>query len=594
MKTKRLFKFTIICFSIVLVFSNISFSQPINPNIMNRVHHSGEMTLNITNWGYYGNYSPSLPYGMEDPEVPGSCAPQLEFPSGSDCQYLFFGSLWIGALIQEGGYEYPRVSTGDEGWFNQNELFPDIAPGGIIIERSNIPDSAAYYDPSAIANEEIIAVYTDTLTDPVWVSGDPIDGPHFPLGVEVEQITRTWINPDSCDIILFEFHITNIDTNYLKNIYLGFYLDSDIGRIDESLWWTDDISGFQKYFYFEGPGGEPDSVKINLAYSADGDGRPAGVGSGTNFYTPDVTGMMFIPPADQEYLMRTSFNWWMPNGDPELDYGPSWQDDGSGGWTEEYGTPIGDERKYFLLSNREIDFDQVYCNSPDYINSNPQILRYFNPATGQWVAEVHEWKENIPPHAEDIANGYDTRYLLSIGPCGIFDHIDEAGNAIYRLNPGEEFTFNAAYVGGRDFHNRNNPQPSNTTIDPNRYNFFDLKYKASLALQLFDELFTEVKKPQELIILPSTYLSVSNFPNPFNSNTTITYNISGNGCVKLTIYDLLGREVAGLVNEVQEKGVYLYNWDGCDSFGSAIASGLYFYSLEFNNVKKIGKMILLR
>ena len=112
-----------------------------NPYTYNRVHRAGNVWLNITNWGVIGNDGPGSSSAMEDPEYPGTWAPQCEFPSGSDVQYLFMGSLWIGALVQEEGYEFPRVSTGNEGWFNQNELFPgegvenSITPGGPITQR---------------------------------------------------------------------------------------------------------------------------------------------------------------------------------------------------------------------------------------------------------------------------------------------------------------------------------------------------------------------------------------------------------------------------------------------------------------------------
>jgi hypothetical protein len=98
-------------------FANVS-----NPNTTNRTHRKTNVWLTVHNWGYLGN--DSSPEGVEDPEYPGTWAPQCEYPGGSGAQYLFMASLWIGALIQEEGYEFPRISTGNEGWFNQNEFYP--------------------------------------------------------------------------------------------------------------------------------------------------------------------------------------------------------------------------------------------------------------------------------------------------------------------------------------------------------------------------------------------------------------------------------------------------------------------------------------
>jgi len=89
-------------------------------------------------------------------------------------------------------------------------------------------------------------------------------------------------------------------------------------------------------------------------------------------------------------------------------------------------------------------------------------------------------------YVNNLANGYDTRYLLSWGPLGIFDHIDESGNRIYRLNPGEKFSMTIAYVAGDNFHDRNNPQPTNETIDPDRFNFNGLRYNADWAARVYD------------------------------------------------------------------------------------------------------------
>ncbi|MBC8277153.1 MAG: hypothetical protein H8E46_02905, partial [FCB group bacterium] len=90
-----------------------------NPNVQNRVHRRSNMWMNITNWGFFGNYFINSVFDppMDDPEYPGNYAPQCEFPGGSDIQYLYQGALWVGALVQQEGLEFPRVSVGTGGWF---------------------------------------------------------------------------------------------------------------------------------------------------------------------------------------------------------------------------------------------------------------------------------------------------------------------------------------------------------------------------------------------------------------------------------------------------------------------------------------------
>ena len=80
-----------------------------------------------------------------------------------------------------------------------------------------------------------------------------------------------------------------------------------------------------------------------------------------------------------------------------------------------------------------------------------------------------------------------------------------------------------------------------------------------------------------------------NFPNPFNPSTTIRFSISQNAKVTLKIFDVLGREVATLVNGNLEQGMYEVMWRGGSN-----ASGVYCYVLQMNNAVLTRKMILLK
>ena len=461
-----------------------------NPAVHNRTHRKTNVWLTVHNWGYLGNDGPSAGSAVTDPEYPGTWAPQCEYPGGSDSQYLFMASLWIGALVQEEGFEFPRTSTGNEGWFNQNEFFPGEGDEHLIEERSTRPNEwnrlgDFVSHPDAISEQDFICDYADTLRDNVWVGSDPIDGLHFPLGLKVSHKSYSWTYNYAQDFIIIDYEIENIADNYLKNLYVGLYVDADVGRIDETPHWhEDDICGFQEYYYFTRANGTADSARINIAYIADNDGRPYSNTSGSDFYTPGVSGTRVVRAPNPRLF--TTFNWWISHGTPAKDFGPAWADDASGGWTNTYGTPVGDDRKYFLMSNKEFDYDQVRVADQTYIDSHPQELVYWNPATLDSVHETHYWKTPDAQDANDLANGYDTRYLISWGPLGIFDHTDEAGNDIFRLNPGESFHMTMAYVCADNFHDANNPQVSATEIDPDKFNFSDLNYNAAWAAWVYD------------------------------------------------------------------------------------------------------------
>lgn len=89
--------------------------------------------------------------------------------------------------------------------------------------------------------------------------------------------------------------------------------------------------------------------------------------------------------------------------------------------------------------------------------------------------------------------------------------------------------------------------------------------------------------------LPSQFALSQNYPNPFNPATNISYTLKSDGKVRLTVYDLLGREVAVLVNGVQNAGTYTVTFSGLD-----LPSGIYFYNLESSGGSFAKKMALVK
>ena len=85
-----------------------------------------------------------------------------------------------------------------------------------------------------------------------------------------------------------------------------------------------------------------------------------------------------------------------------------------------------------------------------------------------------------------------------------------------------------------------------------------------------------------------------NYPNPFNAQTAIQYQIAEAGEVRLTVYDFLGQQVRTLVQEAQAPGIYLVVWDGRDTQGQMLASGMYFCRLEAGPFAAVRRMMLLK
>ena len=98
---------------------------------------------------------------------------------------------------------------------------------------------------------------------------------------------------------------------------------------------------------------------------------------------------------------------------------------------------------------------------------------------------------------------------------------------------------------------------------------------------------TGVSRPEEFKLL-------QNYPNPFNPQTEISYSLSEDARVKLTVYNLLGQTVKTLVDEYQSAGSRRVTWDGTDEQGNKVASGVFLYKLQAGSLTDTKKMILMK
>jgi hypothetical protein len=408
------------------------------PNAQQRVHRVGLIQLCVTNWGFFGSQTRDLKESLggcfnpnPDEEVE---APSCEYPPGSDIDYLFQGGLWIGAMVDD----YPYTTVACDGWQWIYEMWPEAGDEGAIKERTIRPNSACY-STDAVSEQDIIAVYTDTSADiplsPWKPETDDFDNrKHFPLGLQITQKSYSWSYEYAEDFVLLDFWIKNIGVKRVQKMYMGLYIDADCGHKDENPYGNygaqDDICGFRGVV--GDPGAEVDcSDTVNIAWIADNDGHGVGGEKAfTNVSPIHVSGVRVVrSPKALDY----SFNWFISNtGGYPKDWGP-WKRQNVGKWIDfnicypevkntfpdgVLGTPGGDCSKYFMLSNEEFDYDQIFsCTRPD---ADP------------------DWLE-ASPECEDLADGYDTRYLLSFGP---FDQIA----------PGESLVVTIGYIVGADFH----------------------------------------------------------------------------------------------------------------------------------------------
>ncbi|MBK6537030.1 MAG: T9SS type A sorting domain-containing protein [Ignavibacteria bacterium] len=134
-----------------------------------------------------------------------------------------------------------------------------------------------------------------------------------------------------------------------------------------------------------------------------------------------------------------------------------------------------------------------------------------------------------------------------------------------------------------------------TISEPQNYSFTDKnlttgKYKYRLKQIDFNGNFEYFELAEEVSIgIPDKYELSQNYPNPFNPVTNLEFGISKLGFVSLKIYDVLGRELVTLVNEIKEPGYYKIKFNAGN-----LSSGVYFYRMEAGDFVTVKKFVVMK
>ena len=98
----------------------------------------------------------------------------------------------------------------------------------------------------------------------------------------------------------------------------------------------------------------------------------------------------------------------------------------------------------------------------------------------------------------------------------------------------------------------------------------------------------------ENLVGPDKFELYSNYPNPFNPSTTIEFSIPETGLVQMNIYDIQGKRIRSYERNAQQAGRQHFEWDGKNTNGEVVSSGIYLYTLKFNEQIRSGSMVFLK
>jgi hypothetical protein len=240
------------------------------------------------------------------------------------------------------------------------------------------------------------------------------------------------------------------------------------------------------------------------------------------------------------------------------------------------------------LSNQEdylrLEDNGIGITNPDQISKNIELETIFvRNEVGEKVFNV----SNIDISSNDSlkVREVDRSDLLlqNYGEGTIYDlqlrYASEVNHSIF-LHMSISMAQNSAHQIVPDWSDLNN-EPVTILIDiGNDGTIDDTIFVKNQATNIEDE---------GSLLSPDSYNLAQNFPNPFNPTTSIRYSIPQRSNVSLKVYDILGNEVANLVNEEKDRGVYTVTFNA-----AGLSSGIYFYTLRADGFVQTKKMLLIK
>ena len=266
-------------------------------------------------------------------------------------------------------------------------------------------------------------------------------------------------------------------------------------------------------------------------------------------------------------------------------------------WVARYHGGLSDDLAYAIAVNGAGDVYVTGEGGPETIDY--ATVKYNSSGVEQWV-RTYNGSGNAVDHGNDIVFDADGNIYVtgeSRGPQGADDYAtikynpDGVEQWVVRYDSGPGDTFDLAAALAVDASNN--------------------VYVTGKSSEVGGSLITTVRYIQVLITDQENneggtkeFILDQNYPNPFNPSTNIGYRISDRGFVLLKVYDVLGNEVATLVNEEKPAGSYEVEFDSHSgevrnltsgiSAGGGYASGIYFYKLQAGSFVETKKMILMK
>ena len=224
---------------------------------------------------------------------------------------------------------------------------------------------------------------------------------------------------------------------------------------------------------------------------------------------------------------------------------------------------------------------------------------YMLDSNGIYEPDTLSWQYTATPlgdlFAANISGAHrleNGNTLICDGPRGHYFEVDSAGSLVWDyVNP---VVNTGPLYQGQEIPTQGSAQNStlNRTFRVHRYptdylGFAGHNLEPTGPIELY-------MNTHDLTYLPDKHSLHQNYPNPLNPETIIPYDLPENIFVNITIYDLLGRQVKTLVNQVQNAGFNSIQWNATNDYGEPVSAGIYLYQIQAGTFYQTRKMALLR
>ena len=455
----------------------------------------------------------------------------------------------------------------------------DLRVGFIDDDNDGLGDE----DAAALGLQDLNTVYQDSIQASFVRSADS-DG-HPPLDIEVVQHSYVLEDTAMADVVFVDFTVRNMGAAMLDSVFLALFADPDIGAAGEGT----DAASLDDYNYFDAAHG----MMVQYDNPTDGDG-----------WGPGVIGFQIVRTPTAWSNLRFSFqNFERVSGGDPVNNAAKYamissgtiapRTAGQGDWRELMGfgaNPGG----FRLTPGSTLSFTVAMIGAPDTV----AVAQKAGRTARALAAAVSGGASNFPPQAFYRVSPPDS----SMQPRGEVTFswtraIDPDGDSV-------QYTFATWTLIDGTWQWDGFEPIADTSLTLDYTNFPSAGgLTVRWILTAFDsagnsrapengEGYFQVEAPNAVpepgATVPATY-SLAAYPNPFNPATQITFALPQAGDVTLRVFDLQGRAVATLAAGRYEAGAHTVRFDG-----RALASGVYFYTLESGSHSLSQKLLLLK